>query len=143
MRRNPLARFGLALVLALGAWLWSWWPLLAGLFWGLALKCDDGCGGEGWRGRADAWQWQAVAGLGVAAVFAATALVLFVLFRRRNAAVAAFLVELGAGLAVATMLSPHWWEHISRNGLGALATLAACGAAVGAVLLMPTRRAAS
>jgi hypothetical protein len=143
MRPNPLARFGLALLLALGAWLWSWWPLLAGLFWGVALKCDDACGGEGWRGQADAWQWQAVAGLGVAAFFAATALVLLVLLRRRNAAVAALVVELGAAVAVATMLSPHWWEHVGRNTLAALATLAAAGAAVGALFLTPTRRAAS
>jgi hypothetical protein len=143
MRPTPLARFGIALVLALAAWLWSWWPLLAGLVWGFALKCDDACGGEGWRGRPDAWQWQAIAALGAAAFLTATALVLLVVLRRRRAAVGALVAEFLLAGTLMTLLAPDWWRHVDRNALAVLATLAAAGAAFGAVALMPSHRAAS
>jgi hypothetical protein len=143
MRPTPFARFGFALVLALGAWLWSWWPLLAGLLWGLALRCDDACGGSGWRNRPDSWQWQGIAVLGAAAFLTATALVLLVLLRRRGAALAALGVEVVVACALVTLLAPDWWRHVDRNALAILATAGAAGAGLGAVLLTPPRRAAS
>jgi hypothetical protein len=143
MRSTPLARFGIALVLALAAWLWSWWPLLAGLLWGFALKCDDACGGDGWRESADAWQWQAIAALGAAAFLTATALVLLVVLRRRRAALGALVAEILVTQTLMTLLAPDWWRHVDRNALAILATLAAAAAGVGAVALTPPRRVAS
>ncbi len=111
--------------LALVGWLWSGWALAAGLTWGLALRCDEACDGGGWRRSPDAWQWKGVAGLGVVAFLAGTALLLSVWRRRAWYAAASLLLGLVAVLLLATALSPEWPEHLGRRSPGELAALAA------------------
>jgi hypothetical protein len=133
---SPRARRTAALLAAAVAWVWSWWALLVGLLWGLALRCDEACTGDGWRHTEDAWQWNLVAGAGVAAFCAGLALVLFVGLRRPRAASAALIVEALCGAALAAALAPGWWDHLDSRNVRPLALTAAAGAcAVGAVLL--------
>ena len=60
-----------SLLLALVAWAWSAGVLAAAMLWGLALRCDDACGGEGWRRSEEGWQWNGIVALG-AITFAAS-----------------------------------------------------------------------
>jgi hypothetical protein len=125
-----------SLFLAFVSWLWSGGALLASLVWGVGLRCDDACDGKGWRRSLDAWQWNGVIALGFVAFAAGTALLFFVWRTRRVYAASAFLVGLGAVLALATALSPQWAEHFGRRSVEELALfLAGATAPIGAVVL--------
>jgi hypothetical protein len=129
-------RIALARLFALIAWVWSGGVLLAALAWGVGLRCDESCGGPGWRRSPDGWQWDAVVALGVLGFLAGMILVVFVWRGRRVLAAAAFLVGLGAVLTLATALSPEWPEHVdSMSANEAMVFLAGLGAPVAAVLL--------
>ncbi len=129
-------RRGLALLLALVSWVWTGGVLAAALLWGLALRCDEACDGDGWRRSEDGWQWDAVVALGVAAFLAGAALVVSVWRRRAGYALAAFIAGLAAVLAFATALSPEWREHLGRvEGDEALLFLSGVAAPLAAVLL--------
>jgi hypothetical protein len=132
------ARRRLALLAAAIAWVWSWWALLVALVWGLDLRCDESCTGDGWRHTQDAWQWYLVAATGVGAFAAGLALVLLVWRRWVRAAAFAVVVEVFCGVALAVALAPGWWQHLDSRNAWPLALTAASGAcAVGAVLLIP------
>jgi hypothetical protein len=132
------ARRRLALLAAAVAWVWSWWALLVGLIWGLDLRCDDSCTGEGWRHTEDAWQWNLVAALGLGAFAAGLAVVFFVWRRRVRASEIAVAVEALSGAALTVALAPGWWQHLDSRHAWPLALTVASGAcAVGAVLLIP------
>ena len=134
MMRSP--RRPLALLLALVTWAWSAGALLAALMWGVALRCDDSCGGREWRRREDAWQWDGVVALGVVAFLAATAFFFFVWRRRAGYAAGVFGIALAAVLALATSLSPEWAEHLTRvEADEALLFLLGLVAPIAAVLL--------
>jgi hypothetical protein len=105
---------GLALLLALVSWSWSAGALLAALFWGLGLRCDEACDGQGWRRSEDAWQWNGVVALGAVAFLAGTALLFFVWRRRPGYAAVGFAVGLAAVVSLASALSPEWSEHLGR-----------------------------
>ncbi len=111
-------RRALAMLLALGAWLASFIPLWAGLLFGTKLRCDDACGGGGWRHSDDAWQWDAVAALGVVVFIAATAMLVFVWRAIRLAALLAYAVGAVAFLALASLFSSDWYEHPDRISAG-------------------------
>lgn len=132
------ARRRLALLAAAIAWVWSWWALLVGLVWGLDLRCDESCTGDGWRHTQDAWQWNLVAAAGIGAFAAGLALVLLVWRRRVRAATIAVIVEALCGAALAVALAPGWWQHVdSRNAWPLALTAASAACAVVAVLLTP------
>jgi hypothetical protein len=129
----------IALLAAAIAWVWSWWALLVGLVWGLGLRCDESCAGDGWRHTQDAWQWYLVAALGAGAFAAGLALVVFVWRRRVRAAAIAVVAEALCGAALAVALAPGWWHHLDSRNAWPLALTAASGAcAVAAVLLTPS-----
>ena len=133
-------RVAVARLCALVAWVWSSGVLVAALAWGVGLRCDESCGGPGWRRSPDGWQWDGVVALGVLAFLAGTALVVLVWRARRVLAAAAFFVGLGAVLALATALSPEWPEHVdSMSGQEALVFLSGLGAPIAAVLLAVRR----
>lgn len=105
----------LALLLAVVGWCCSTVALLAGLLWGLTLKCDDSCGGEGWRRDPRAWQWNGLAALGVVVFVAAGVVVFFVWRRRPLLAGGAVLVALLAMAGLANGFSRDWTEHLGRR----------------------------
>ena len=115
-----------ALVLALVAWFCSGWALLAALFWGLDLKCDDSCSsGGGWRHDPDAWQWDAMAALGVFAFLAGGALFVSVWRRKPWFGAAAVVVGLFATYQLANLFSSDWIGHFDRRSAGELLLIAA------------------
>ena len=86
---------------------------LVALAW-LSLKCDESCtepgsptdqAGEWWH-TLDAWEWEAQAGLALAALLAALATFVFPLVRWYYAAIAAVLLGLAAFSAWALMMAP-------------------------------------
>ena len=112
----------LSLLFALGAWFCSGFALLLGLLWGLGLKCDDACSPHrGWRGDPDAWQWNAIAVLGVVTFVAGFALVVFV-WRRRPvwAAVAVVVGGSAALILMRPITSTEWVDHLDRRSPGEL-----------------------
>jgi hypothetical protein len=138
MALSASGRRRLALLAAAIAWVWSWWALLVGLVWGLDLRCDESCTGDGWRHTHDAWQWYLVAVMGVGAFAAGLALVVFAWRRRVRAAAIAVVAEAFCGAALAVALAPGWWQHLDSRNAWPLALTAASGAsAVLAVLLTP------
>lgn len=137
----PLFRRAAARLLALAGWLASGGVLLASLFWGLGLRCDEACDGDGWRRSTDAWQWNGLAALGVLVFLAGTALLVFVWTGRRAGASGAFLGGLGAALGLAFAFSPQWPEHFDvLEGANVLLVLAGVAAPVAAILLTEPRR---
>lgn len=136
-----LPRRAAAVLLALAGWLASSGVLLASLVWGLGLRCDDACDGDGWRRTPDAWQWNGLVALGAVVFLAGTALVVFVWRRRPLAAGGAFLTGLGTALGLAFALSPRWPEHVDvSEGVTALLVLAGVAAPIAAILLTEPRR---
>lgn len=129
------ARRVVALLGAAVAWVWSWWALLAGLVWGLGLRCDETCTGDSWRHTQDAWQWNLVVVVGIGAFTAGLALVLFVCLRRPRSAATAALAEAACGAALASALAPGWWEHPNRNIVPLVLTAATAACAAAAALL--------
>jgi hypothetical protein len=111
-------RHAIAVLLAAGAWLVSFAPLAGGLLWGISLRCDDSCGGGGWRHSDNAWQWDAIAGLGVVVFIAATAMLVFVWRANRLAALLAYAVGAVAFLVLASLFSSDWYEHPDRISAG-------------------------
>lgn len=107
-----------ALVSAFIGWLYSAGVLVAGLIWGIALRCDDACDGRGWRRSTDAWQWDGVVALGAITFVCGTALFVFVWRRRRLYAAGAATIGLVSVLAFATALSPDWADHLERHQTG-------------------------
>jgi hypothetical protein len=140
MALSASGRRRLALLAAAIAWVWSWWALLVGLVWGLDLRCDESCSGDGWRHTQDTWQWYVVAALGLGAFAAGLMLIVLVWRRRVRAAAIAVVAEAVCGAALAVALAPGWWQHLDSRNAWPLALTAASGVcAVVAVLL--TRRA--
>jgi hypothetical protein len=129
-----------AVVLALVGWIGSIPIGLIGLFWGGGLRCDESCGGEGWTQSRDAWQWDIVVALGVAAFLCGTLLVTAVAFGRRGVAASALVGGLASTVALLTMLSPQWLEHAGRNGRTTFLAVVVVGAAIIGVSLTPKRR---
>jgi hypothetical protein len=139
-RVMPHAPRALIVGMALVGWVWSVWALLAALVGGAGLRCDDACGGQGWRRNPDAWQWDGIVALGVLAFLAGTALVLLVWRRKRAFAAAALIVAVGSVLVLGTGLSSDWLEHLDRRSAGELlAILAGIAAPVAAVVLAAPR----
>ncbi len=101
------------------------------------LACDESCGGETWRKRQDAWQWDAVLALGVVTFVAATLFLWMIWKRRRTAATFSFVVGLTAVTAAATAYSPHWVRNLDNpHRLQNLVVgLLAVGAPLAAILL--------
>lgn len=117
---------GVSLLLALAAWACSSVALLAGLLWGLGLKCDDSCSeGPGWGEDPDAWQWNGIAALGVLTFLAGGALFLFVWRRRPVLAAGAILVGFIAVGVLTSALSSEWLDHLDRRSPGELILIGA------------------
>lgn len=111
----------LSLLFAFVAWICSCLPLLAGLFWGLTMKCGDSCSSVGgWRHDPDAWQWNGIAALGAIAFLSGLALVVFVWLRRPISAAGAVVVGLCAVIVMANAFSSNWMEHLGRHSPGEL-----------------------
>jgi hypothetical protein len=68
----------LAVVLALVPLGFSGVVFLGSLLWGLGLRCDESCDGDGWRRTEDAWQWNVLPALGALALICGLALVVCV-----------------------------------------------------------------
>jgi uncharacterized membrane protein HdeD (DUF308 family) len=130
-----------SLVLAFAAWLATGLPLLAGLLWGLTLKCDDSCSSiGGWRHDPDAWQWNGIAALGVVVFLSGAALFLFVWWRKPLLAAGATIVGLVAMFVLANAFSSDWINHFDRRSPGELLVIAAgVFAPIFAILLTPRR----
>jgi len=136
----PPTRF-LSIFLAFVGWVCSGVALLAGLVWGLSLRCDESCDGRGWRRSADAWQWNGVALLGVLSFTAAAALLFFVWRQRPVLALVAYIVALAALFGLASSLSPDWTQHLDRRSGGELLLLlVGTSGPLIAVLLSSARR---
>jgi hypothetical protein len=132
----------LSLLLALVAWLCAGFATLAALFWGLGLKCDDHCSSiGGWRHDPDAWQWDAMAALGVL-VFVAGGVVFLSVWRRRTIiGTIAVVIGLGAVYMLAGLFSSDWIDHLGRQSGGALLVITAgVFAPIVAVLLTGMQR---
>ena len=130
-----------SVLLALVGWAAAALVALGGLVWGLLLRCDESCNGQGWARQDEGWQWDGVAALGAAVLVCGTAFVAFVW--RRSRALAA--LSLAAGLAAAgtlgTALSPDWLDHLDRRtGPDALLAIAGIAAPLVALVLTPPRR---
>lgn len=111
----------LSFLFAFVAWICSCLPLLAGLFWGLTMKCGDSCSsGGGWRHDPDAWQWNGIAALGAIAFLSGLALVVLVWLRRPISAAGAVAVGLCAVILMANASSSNWMEHLGRHSPGEL-----------------------
>lgn len=104
-----------AVAAAVVAWAFSGFVLLAAFVWGVLLRCDESCGGDGWRRTNGAWQWHAVTALGVVAFAFGAALVYFVWAGRRVRAAFAVALGLGATSALGTAMSPGWAFHLDRR----------------------------
>ena len=105
-----------ALLFALVAWFCSGFAMLAALFWGLDLKCDDSCSSiGGWRHDPDAWQWNALAALGVTAFIAGAVLVVSVWLRRPVLGAVAVVVGYVAVYQLANLFSSDWMDHFTRQ----------------------------
>jgi peptidoglycan/LPS O-acetylase OafA/YrhL len=106
------------------------------------LRCDESCGGSGWRHTPDAWQWNALVVLGATAFVAGGALVFFVWRGRRLYAAASVAVGLCAVLVLASAFSPEWPSHFDRRSPGELLlALVGVAAPLAAVLFArPPRR---
>jgi hypothetical protein len=106
----------LSLLFAVVALICSCLPLLAGLFWGLTMKCGDSCSSVGgWRHDPDAWQWNGIAALGAIAFLSGLALVVLVWLRRPISAAGAVAVGLCAVILMANAFSSNWMEHLGRH----------------------------
>ncbi len=101
----PTLRRMTALALAFAGWSLSAVVFLISLVWGIGLRCDDSCGGPGWRRSSAGWQWDGVVALGALSLLAGTVLLVLVWRRRTNYAVISFGVGLGAALALVAALS--------------------------------------
>jgi hypothetical protein len=131
----------LALLLALAAWFCAGFTTLAALFWGLTLKCDDHCSSiGGWRHDPDAWQWNAMAALGVLA-FVAGGVVFVSVWRRRPVFGAiGVVIGLAAVYVLAGLFSSDWMDHLGRQSGGELLLITTgVFAPIVAVLLTWTR----
>lgn len=116
----------LSLLLALVAWFCAGFAMLAALLWGLELKCDDSCSSiGGWRHDPDAWQWNAIAGLGVL-VFVAAGVVFLSVWRRRPVyGAVAVVVGFVAMYTLAGLFSTDWIDHLGRQSVGEMLLIAA------------------
>jgi hypothetical protein len=132
----------LSVLLALVALFCSGWGLLIGVVWGLGLKCDDACSPyDGWRGDPDAWQWNAIAALGVAVFALGFAFFVFVLRRKPWYAAATMVVGFAGAALLTGVFSSEWIDHLDRRSFGELLLMtASVFAPIFAVLLtMPGR----
>jgi hypothetical protein len=131
----------LAVLLAAVPWVFSGIVFLGSLAWGLGLRCDESCSGDGWRRTEDAWQWNALPVLGGIAFIAGTALFVCVCLGRPWGALAALLVGAGTALFAGSWLEPGWREHLDRNVENVLVCVGVFFAGVFAALLAsPGRR---
>jgi hypothetical protein len=126
-----------ARTLALATWGASVWPLLIGLVFGLALRCDDSCStlSPGWGNDPDAWQWYGVAALGVVAFLAAGVFAVLVWLRRQLTAACALGVAAASTLLLfRELLSSEWVDHLDRrSGPELLFLLVMVAAPIGAL----------
>ena len=106
---------GLAVLLACLPRVVSGLVLLGSFVFGLGLKCDESCTGDGWRHTADAWQWNVIPLLGAVAFVAGTTLLVSVWRPRPGRALAALIVGTAVTLAVATGLQPLSRDELARH----------------------------
>jgi hypothetical protein len=131
----------LSVLLALVALFCSGWGLLLGVIWGLGLKCDDACSPhDGWRGDPNAWQWNAIAALGVGVFVAGFLFFMFVVRRKPWHAAGAMVLGFAGAAFLTGVFSSEWIDHLDRRSPGELLLMAASVfAPVFAVLLTPAR----
>ena len=87
------SRRALSIVAAILAWITALPVALWVLFFGLRVRCDEACTGDGWQRSASGWQWHAVAASGAFLFLSATVLVVSVFRRRRWLAVLSVLTQ--------------------------------------------------
>jgi hypothetical protein len=134
-------RRALSVLLALVGWAAAALVALGGLVWGLVLRCDESCNGDGWARGNDGWQWDGVAVLGAAVLVCGSAFVAFVWRRTRALAALTLAAGLAVTAALGTILSPDWLDHLDRRtGPDALPALAGIAAPLVALALTPPRR---
>ena len=129
---------GLAVLLATVPWVFSGVVLLGSLVWGVGLRCDDSCGGDGWRRTNDAWQWNVLPVLGGIVFIAGTALLVCVWRRRPKGAFASLLVGTVTAVGAGFWLIPGWNEHLDRNPENVAVSVAVFFAGFFATLLAST-----
>lgn len=127
----------LSVLLALVTLFCSGLALLIGIIWGLGLKCDDACSPhDGWRGDPAAWQWNAVAALGVCVFAAGFAFFLFIVLRKPWYAAATMVFGFAGAAFLTGVFSSDWIDHLDRRSPGELLVMVASAfAPVFAVLL--------
>lgn len=132
---------GPAVLLAAIPWVFSGVLLLGSLLFGLGLKCDESCYGDGWRHDSSAWQWNLIPLAGAVAFASATAFVVYVWRRRPFAALLTLVTGAGAALVSVSIFSPVSGDDLERHPLvaGACAVIFLCGL-FGTLLCAPTRR---
>jgi hypothetical protein len=130
----------LSVLLALVTLFCSGLALLIGIIWGLGLKCDDACSPyNGWRGDPDAWQWNAIAALGVAVFALGFAFFMFVVNRKPWYAAATMVLGFAGAAFLTGVFSSDWIAHLDRRSPGELLLMTASVLApVLAVLLTPS-----
>ena len=134
------SRRALSIVAAILAWITALPVALWVLFFGLQVRCDEACTGDGWQRSASGWQWHAVAASGAFLFLSATVLVVSVFRRRRWLAVLSVLTGVGT-IYVLAGGSAIEWSHLGRRTSGELLFLGtAVSAPVLAALLTPPRR---
>ena len=100
---------------AVVAWGFTGLVLFVAFVWGVLLRCDEACDGNGWRRTYGAWQWHAVTALGGVAFLSGAALVYCVSKGLRREAATAAGLGLAATLTIATAMSPDWTFHLDRR----------------------------
>ena len=130
----------LAIVLALVPLGFSGVVFLGSLLWGLGLRCDESCDGDGWRRTEDAWQWNVLPVLGSLALLCGLALVVCVWRGWVTGTLASLVVGTLTVLAAGTWLEPGWHEHVDRNQKGVLLCLLVFAAGLCAALISRSGR---
>jgi hypothetical protein len=116
----------LALLLALAAWFSAGFAMLAALFWGLELRCDDHCSSiGGWRHDPDASQWDAMAALGVLVFVAGGVVFVSVWLRRPVYGAVGVVIGLVGMYTLAGLFSSDWIDHLGRQSGGELLLISA------------------
>ena len=132
----------MAVVLAAAVWIFSVVVLLASLYVGAGLRCDESCDGSTWRHSSGAWQWDLIVGAGVVAFAAGTTFLIAIARGRRVVAAGALAIGVAVTVVAGSAVEPDWWDHLDRHFGATVLCLAVIASGLVATLSAPSRKTA-